>query len=95
MLNALALKLVAGTAAILMLVVLVMDRNHWKHVAADRQAQLVALEKQSKESQSKVETRIVEGKTRTVYVDRVAKQIEEAPLPGNCASPTEVLNADI
>lgn len=42
MLNALALKLVAGVAALLLLVVLVQDRNRWKAKAASLTVQIAA-----------------------------------------------------
>lgn len=42
MMNALALKLIAGTAAILMLFLLIQDRNRWKDTATLRQQQVVA-----------------------------------------------------
>jgi Sec-independent protein translocase protein TatA len=38
--STLILKLIAGAAALAMLVVLILDRNHWKATAADRKASL-------------------------------------------------------
>jgi len=43
MMNSLVLKLIGGLAAVLMLVLLVADRNRWKGKAADRQAQLTEI----------------------------------------------------
>lgn len=57
MLNAFALKIIAGIGAILLLVILVQDRNAWKAKAAQRQAQIVQLKKDYESASREAELR--------------------------------------
>jgi hypothetical protein len=53
------------------------------------------LAEESERKKAEVSERIIEGRERIVYVDRVARGIEAAPLPGNCATPPAILGADL
>lgn len=57
----------------------------------------VIVELSTKRNEQKAETgkRIEVVKQEIRHADDKAKKIEQAPLPGNCKSPTEVLDADI
>ncbi len=50
----------------------------------------------AKDEQGKVTTaNIGKANERIVYVERKARQIEAAPLPGNCKTPGEIMGADL
>ena len=93
-----------AVAAVLsiMLVAAKMDARHW-HKQADQNARIAAnykaqLDRISSEKQTqKIVTQTkVETVTKMVKVaDDKARKVETAPLPGNCKTPAEVLNADI
>lgn len=57
MLNALALKLIAGVGAILLLVILIQDRNHWKAKSASLTAQIAADRKAYESAQREAKAR--------------------------------------
>jgi hypothetical protein len=60
---------------------------------SDRQK---VLEQESKQKQSQVQQKITQYRTVTVpKIERQVELVERAPLLGNCATPKEVLQADI
>jgi hypothetical protein len=69
--------------------------DKWERQAVKCNATLTRLAEESEASRSEVKERIIEGRERVVYVDRVARGIEGAPLKGQCQTPDAVLSADI
>lgn len=57
--------------------------------------QLRAISTKRNEQKTETQTRIDHVKVITKAADDHAKVIENAPLPGNCRSPKEILDADI
>jgi cell division protein FtsL len=94
-------KLLYGSAVVVILSLAIAlffaDRraDKWEAKAVKCGATLTRLAEESKANQAEVKERIVEGRERVVYVDRVARGIESAPLPGNCKTPVAVLGADL
>lgn len=95
MLNALALKLVAGVAALLLLVVLVQDRNRWKAKATSLQAQLNQISTKRDEQRKETVRTITIAEKGNREAERRARVVESAPLPGACKTPAEVMGSDI
>jgi hypothetical protein len=88
-----------GLAVILSLAVALFmaDRraDKWERQAVKCNATLTRLAEESEANKSEVKERIVEGRERVVYVDRVARGVEAAPLKGQCQTPDAVLQADL
>lgn len=95
MLNTLALKLIAGIAAILMLVVLVQDRNRWKARSAELQRQLTEISTKRNEQRKETVRTITVAEKVNREAERRAERVEAAPLPGQCRTPSEVLQAGL
>ena len=72
------------------------SRDKWKANARAAYAKLDQLAEQSRETRKATERVITQYKTITVpKVERIVERIESAPLPGNCRTPNEVLQADL
>ena len=71
------------------------DRDAWRKQYNAEHAKLRAIS--SKRNEQKVETQErIKVVTRTIHdADGKAKVIEQAPLPGQCRTPQQVLDADI
>lgn len=103
MLNAIPLvsKLLglAALVAILTLTVLwqAADRraDKWQSQSLKLSAQLERLAVESEERQRESARRIAEAQGRIVVVDRIAREIEKAPLEGQCKTPDAILKADL
>ena len=92
MLNDLALKIIAGVCAVLMVVVLIQDRNRWKAKATSLQTTLNEISTR-KNVQRKVSgknvVKVVKGDP--VVTERI-RIIEAAPVPPNCQTKPEIMN---
>lgn len=82
--------------------ILYLQRNDARHDAAKYQKQrdyyVRELQRISsaKDEQGKVtQGNIGKAKDRIVFVDRKAREVEAAPLPGNCRTPDAVRSADL
>lgn len=81
----------------LLLALGVVDRraDKWEAHAGKLSAELQRISTAKNEQSRETQRNIDKGRERIVYVDRVAGEIEKAPLPGNCATPPQVLQADL
>ena len=89
---------IAGFLCIMLGIALVVERAHSRKQAArivELSATIQRLEDEGKQKQSEVREVIKAGKERVVVVEREAKRIEQAPLPGNCRTPVAVMGADL
>jgi predicted negative regulator of RcsB-dependent stress response len=88
-------KLVALLGAIALICYQGSQIHKWHQHSLALSAKLDAIS--SKRNEQKIETaERIKVVTRTIHeADGKARVIEAAPLPGNCKSPKEVLNADI
>jgi hypothetical protein len=73
---------------------LIHDRNHWKAVATERQAEVVNYKRQldsistKRDVQKQVSTRTVEKVVQgQVHVRTVVEHIHDAPNPPDCGTP--------
>src|SRR5687768_15342018 len=94
-------KIIGGLALAVILylgIALVMaDRRADKWEAQSRKcsATLERISTQKNEQKVRTERIIVEVEKDRVTADTIAKRIEAAPLPGLCATPREILSADL
>jgi biopolymer transport protein ExbB/TolQ len=58
-------------------------------------AELKAISTRKNEQKAETEKRVEQADKGNREADRQAERIEKAPLPGNCATPPEILGADI
>jgi endonuclease/exonuclease/phosphatase (EEP) superfamily protein YafD len=72
-----------------------MQLNKCNGARMDLQAKLDAISTKRNEQKAETQTRIVTVEKQIRHADDQAKIIERAPLPGNCKSPSEILQADI
>jgi hypothetical protein len=59
-------------------------RGELERISSKKNEQADATERNIRESEKRIQTS-----------DKVAREIEAAPLPGNCATPPEILGADL
>lgn len=69
--------------------------DKWERQAVKCNATLDRLADESAARQKETARRVEEAKERIVVVEREAKRVEEAVLPGQCATPGAVLQADL
>jgi predicted PurR-regulated permease PerM len=63
---------------------LVEARAELERISSERNKQAETTDRNIRESEKRIQTS-----------DKVAREIEAAPLPGNCATPPEILGADL
>jgi hypothetical protein len=69
--------------------------DKWEAQALKLSAELRRISTEKDEQKAATDKAIAKGRERIVYVDRVAKEIEKAPLPGQCRTPGAILKADL
>ncbi len=62
---------------------------------AEARAELHRISTAKNEQQAETAKNTAKAKDRIVIVERDAKRVEAAPLPGQCRSPKEILEADL
>lgn len=80
-----------GMALVLMYAALRIEQAQNVKLKAQLHAQIEA----GKAKKSEVRDVIKQGKDRIVVVEKQAKRIEGAPIPGNCQTPDAVMGADL
>lgn len=86
-LNPLILKIIAGVCAVLMVVVLIQDRNRWKAKATSLQTTLNEISTKRNEQRRVSEKNVREVVKGDPQVRETVRVIRAAPLPPNCATP--------
>ena len=97
-----ALVGLAGFVLLMLIVSAKMDARHWHKLADQNAARAAVLQAQldrisSEKQAQKIITRTkIETVTRTIHEKaKAAEKVEQAPLPGQCRTPKEILDADI
>ena len=71
------------------------DRDAWRKQYNAEHAKLQAISSKRNEQKAETKERIKVVHQKLRAADDRAKVIEQAPLPGNCKTPREVLQADL
>lgn len=96
-----ALKYITGGLLFLTLMLGIAWQIELRHARKSDQriveltAKLVEISTRKNEQKIVTRDRIIIAERKGGDADRVAKKIEAAPLPGQCATPKEILSADI
>lgn len=80
-------KLIGGLVAVLMLVILTQNRNHWKAKATELQHQLDAISTKRNEQKQTTDRNVEKVVQESVQVRTVVKHIHDAPKPEDCGTP--------
>jgi biopolymer transport protein ExbB/TolQ len=69
--------------------------DKWERQAVKANAELQRISTEKDEQAKETGRNINSARERIVYVDRIAREIEKAPLPGQCATPPIIMGADL
>jgi biopolymer transport protein ExbB/TolQ len=92
------LRMAPWVAILLLLLALgVVDRraDKWEAQSLKLSAELKRISTEKNEQRTETERNIVSAEKGRKGAETIAKRIEAAPLPGQCATPREILSADL
>jgi biopolymer transport protein ExbB/TolQ len=92
------LRMAPWVAILLLLLALgVVDRraDKWEAQSLKLSAELKRISTEKNEQRTETERNIAEAEKGRKGAETIAKRIEAAPLPGQCATPREILSADL
>jgi cell division protein FtsL len=69
--------------------------DKWERQAVKANAELQRISTEKDEQAKETGRNLEAARERIVYVDRIAREIEKAPLPGQCATPEAILTANL
>jgi cell division protein FtsL len=69
--------------------------DKWERQAVKANAELQRISTEKDEQAKETGRNLEAARERIVYVDRIAREIERAPLPGQCATPPIIMGADL
>jgi biopolymer transport protein ExbB/TolQ len=92
------LRMAPWVAILLLLLALgVVDRraDKWEAQSLKLSAELKRISTEKNEQRTETDENIAEAEKGRKGAETIAKRIEAAPLPGQCATPREILSADL